>query len=66
MLQSTGQEPNKNASAMESHIFKKAKSKDEYLGLLAKLYLHLKEMSKSKYLPKSLLALTHIYCDAVA
>lgn len=48
MLQSTGQDPNKNASVMENHIFKKSKSKDEYLGMLAKLYLHLKDMPKSK------------------
>lgn len=50
MLQSTGQDPNKNASVMENHIFKKSKSKDEYLGLLAKLYLHLKDMPKSNFL----------------
>lgn len=45
MLQNTTQDGSKNASVMENHIFKKSKSKDEYLGLVAKLFMHFKDMS---------------------
>lgn len=48
MLQNTGQDGIKNASVMENHIFKKSKSKDEYLGLVAKLFMHFKDLSQSK------------------
>lgn len=47
ILQSTRQD-GKSASVMESHIFKKSKNKDEYLGLVAKLFMHFKDLSQSK------------------
>ncbi|XP_075153265.1 mediator complex subunit 15 isoform X2 [Haematobia irritans] len=46
MLQNTSQDGSKNASVMENHIFKKSKTKDEYLGLVAKLFMHFKDMSR--------------------
>ena len=49
MLQTTGQsqDPSKNAIAMEGHIFKKSRTKDEYLGLVAKLCVHFKDFAQS-------------------
>ncbi|XP_073826522.1 mediator complex subunit 15 [Musca autumnalis] len=46
MLQNTNQDGAKNAGVMENHIFKKSKSKDEYLGLVAKLFMHFKDISR--------------------
>lgn len=35
---------------MENHVFQKAKSKEEYLAFVARLILHIREMSKgNKY-----------------
>ncbi|XP_065357329.1 mediator of RNA polymerase II transcription subunit 15 [Calliphora vicina] len=48
MLQSTGQDGIKNAGVMENHIFKKSKNKDEYLGLVAKLFMHFKDLSQRR------------------
>lgn len=31
---------------MENHVFQKAKNKDEYLGFVARLILHVRELSK--------------------
>ncbi|XP_058794310.1 mediator of RNA polymerase II transcription subunit 15-like isoform X2 [Phymastichus coffea] len=36
----------KNASDMESHLFMKAKSKDEYLAFIAKLIIHISQSKK--------------------
>uniref|UniRef100_T1PCS5 Mediator of RNA polymerase II transcription subunit 15 n=1 Tax=Musca domestica TaxID=7370 RepID=T1PCS5_MUSDO len=47
MMQITTQE-GKNASFMENHIFSKSKSQDEYLGLVAKLFMHLKELANRR------------------
>uniref|UniRef100_A0A6P4F5D1 Mediator of RNA polymerase II transcription subunit 15 n=1 Tax=Drosophila rhopaloa TaxID=1041015 RepID=A0A6P4F5D1_DRORH len=40
------QDQSKNASVMENHIFRKSRTKDEYLGLVAKLFMHYKDMSR--------------------
>ncbi|KAH8328367.1 hypothetical protein KR067_008509, partial [Drosophila pandora] len=40
------QDQTKNASVMENHIFRKSRTKDEYLGLVAKLFMHYKDMSR--------------------
>lgn len=36
----------KNSAEMENHVFQKAKSREEYLGYVARLILHVREMSK--------------------
>lgn len=36
----------KSAIEMESHVFQKAKTKDQYLGFVARLILHVREMRK--------------------
>lgn len=36
----------RNSMEMENHVFQKAKTKEEYLGLVARLILHVREMSK--------------------
>ncbi|XP_037958604.1 mediator of RNA polymerase II transcription subunit 15-like [Teleopsis dalmanni] len=48
ILQTTGQDPTKNPSVMESHIFKKSRNKDEYLSLVAKLFIHFKELAQRR------------------
>lgn len=52
MLPQNGPEPNKNASMMENHIFRKSHTKDEYLGLVAKLFMHYKDASQRKSQPQ--------------
>lgn len=42
-------DPTKNATVMESHIFNKARSKEEYLGLVAKLFMHFRELNNRKF-----------------
>uniref|UniRef100_T1J6D6 Mediator of RNA polymerase II transcription subunit 15 n=1 Tax=Strigamia maritima TaxID=126957 RepID=T1J6D6_STRMM len=41
----SGSQTPKTSSEMENHVFEKAHSKDEYLGLVARLILHLRELS---------------------
>lgn len=36
----------KSAIEMENHVYLKAKSKDQYLGFVARLILHVREMSR--------------------
>lgn len=36
----------RNSMEMENHVFQKAKSKEEYLSFVARLILHVREMSK--------------------
>lgn len=36
----------RNSMEMENHVFQKAKSKEEYLGFVARLILHVREMSE--------------------
>ena len=38
--------PKKNTVDMEQHVFSKARSKDEYLSFVARLIIHVREMSK--------------------
>ncbi|KAG8332152.1 mediator complex subunit Med15 [Homalodisca vitripennis] len=38
----------KNSMEMENHVFQKAKSKEEYLGFVARLILHVREMNSKK------------------
>uniref|UniRef100_A0A034WK64 Mediator of RNA polymerase II transcription subunit 15 n=1 Tax=Bactrocera dorsalis TaxID=27457 RepID=A0A034WK64_BACDO len=45
-LQTT--DPTKNASVMENHIFKKSRSKEEYMGLVAKLFMHFQDLAQRK------------------
>ncbi|XP_025995566.1 mediator of RNA polymerase II transcription subunit 15 [Solenopsis invicta] len=37
----------KNSIEMENHVFQKAKSKEEYLGTVARLILYLRDSKKS-------------------
>ncbi|XP_058453733.1 mediator of RNA polymerase II transcription subunit 15 [Malaya genurostris] len=48
-IQQSGMTSSKNALEMENHVFTKARNKDEYLGYVARLILHVREMnSKNK------------------
>ncbi|XP_055642457.1 mediator of RNA polymerase II transcription subunit 15 [Toxorhynchites rutilus septentrionalis] len=48
-IQQSGMASNKNGLEMENHVFQKARNKDEYLGYVARLILHVREMnSKNK------------------
>ncbi|KAK4879653.1 hypothetical protein RN001_007799 [Aquatica leii] len=38
----------RNSMEMESHVFQKAKTKEEYLGFVARLILHVREMNAKK------------------
>uniref|UniRef100_A0A182WGV3 Mediator of RNA polymerase II transcription subunit 15 n=1 Tax=Anopheles minimus TaxID=112268 RepID=A0A182WGV3_9DIPT len=44
-IQQTGMTSSKNGIDMESHVFHKARNKDEYLGFVARLILHVREMN---------------------
>ncbi|KAH8412346.1 hypothetical protein KR009_001394 [Drosophila setifemur] len=46
LLPPNAQDQTKNAGVMENHIFRKSRTKDEYLGLVAKLFMHYKDMSR--------------------
>nr|CAI5841496.1 unnamed protein product [Callosobruchus analis] len=46
-IRSSGMNPSRNSLEMESHVFQKAKNKEEYLGFVARLILHVREMSKN-------------------
>nr|CAI5841497.1 unnamed protein product [Callosobruchus analis] len=43
-IRSSGMNPSRNSLEMESHVFQKAKNKEEYLGFVARLILHVREM----------------------
>ena len=45
-IQQSGMTSSKNGLEMENHVFQKARNKDEYLGYVARLILHVREMSK--------------------
>lgn len=49
-IQQTGMTSSKNGIEMENHVFHKARNKDEYLGFVARLILHVREMSKCHFL----------------
>ncbi|KAI5743457.1 hypothetical protein M8J77_018420 [Diaphorina citri] len=44
-IQRSGMPTAKNSVEMENHVFQKAKNKEEYLGFVARLILHVREMS---------------------
>uniref|UniRef100_A0A182MBU1 Mediator of RNA polymerase II transcription subunit 15 n=1 Tax=Anopheles culicifacies TaxID=139723 RepID=A0A182MBU1_9DIPT len=44
-IQQTGMTSSKNGIEMENHVFIKARNKDEYLGFVARLILHVREMN---------------------
>ncbi|EAL39227.3 AGAP009886-PA [Anopheles gambiae str. PEST] len=44
-IQQTGMTSSKNGIEMENHVFHKARNKDEYLGFVARLILHVREMT---------------------
>lgn len=48
MLPEHGLESSKNAPVLESHIFRKARTKDEYLKLVAKLSMYYQNMAHRK------------------
>ena len=45
-IQTSGVNSNKNSVDMENHVFSKARNKDEYLSFVARLIIHVREMSK--------------------
>ncbi|KAH0954111.1 hypothetical protein HN011_011162 [Eciton burchellii] len=45
-VQISGMPTSRNGTEMESHVFRKAKNKEEYLGFVARLILHVREMKK--------------------
>ncbi|XP_050464914.1 mediator of RNA polymerase II transcription subunit 15-like [Cataglyphis hispanica] len=47
-IQVSGMPTSKNSIEMENHVFQKAKSKEEYLGFVARLILHVREMNTKK------------------
>lgn len=46
VVRQSGMSTTKNSIDMENHVFMKAKTKEEYLGFVARLILHVREMSK--------------------
>lgn len=38
--------PKKNTVDMENHVYSKARNKDEYLSFVARLIIHVREMSE--------------------
>ncbi|XP_029164900.1 mediator of RNA polymerase II transcription subunit 15-like isoform X2 [Nylanderia fulva] len=44
----SGMPTSKNSIEMENHVYQKAKSKEEYLGFVARLILHVREMNSKK------------------
>ncbi|CAH2234715.1 jg4701 [Pararge aegeria aegeria] len=51
VIQRSGMQVARNSSDMENHVFMKAKNRDEYMNMVAKLILHVREMSQSKANP---------------
>ncbi|XP_053694402.1 mediator of RNA polymerase II transcription subunit 15 isoform X2 [Sabethes cyaneus] len=47
-IQQSGLTSSKNGLEMENHVFTKARTKDEYLGYVARLILHVREMNSKK------------------
>ena len=46
MIQKSGMNTSRNSIEMENHVFMKAKTREEYLGFVARLILHVREMRK--------------------
>ncbi|KAJ9595965.1 hypothetical protein L9F63_012858, partial [Diploptera punctata] len=47
-IQKSGMPTSKNSVEMENHVFQKAKTKEDYLGFVARLILHVREMNSKK------------------
>ncbi|KAK1133593.1 hypothetical protein K0M31_011395 [Melipona bicolor] len=47
-VQMSGMPTAKNSIEMENHVFQKAKTKEEYLGFVARLILHVRELNSKK------------------
>ncbi|XP_050308770.1 mediator of RNA polymerase II transcription subunit 15 [Anthonomus grandis grandis] len=50
-IRQSGMNTSRNSIEMENHVFQKAKNKDEYLGFVARLILHVREMNTKKGQP---------------
>ncbi|XP_043253697.1 mediator of RNA polymerase II transcription subunit 15-like isoform X1 [Colletes latitarsis] len=48
VVQSSGMPTTRNSIDMENHVFQKAKTKEEYLGFVARLILHVRELNSKK------------------
>ncbi|XP_049870982.1 mediator of RNA polymerase II transcription subunit 15 [Pectinophora gossypiella] len=48
VMQRSGMQVARNSTEMENHVFIKAKNREEYMNMVAKLILHLREMSQPK------------------
>ncbi|KAI5633003.1 hypothetical protein NE865_14301 [Phthorimaea operculella] len=46
VIQQSGMQVARNSSEMENHVFMKAKTREEYMNMVAKLILHVREMSQ--------------------
>ncbi|CAF4897287.1 unnamed protein product [Pieris macdunnoughi] len=51
VIQRSGMQVARNSSEMENHVFMKAKTREEYMNMIAKLILHVREMSQPKQNP---------------
>ncbi|XP_044266798.1 mediator of RNA polymerase II transcription subunit 15-like isoform X2 [Tribolium madens] len=47
-IRQSGMNTSRNSIEMENHVFQKAKTKEEYLGYVARLILHVREMNTKK------------------
>ncbi|GLV41804.1 Mediator complex subunit 15 [Carabus blaptoides fortunei] len=47
-IQRSGMSTSRNSVDMENHVFQKAKTREEYLGLVARLILHVREINTKK------------------
>ncbi|CAH1391583.1 unnamed protein product [Nezara viridula] len=47
-IQRSGMSTIKKGNEMENHVFQKAKTKEEYLGFVARLILHMRELNQKK------------------
>lgn len=50
MVRQSGMSTARNSIEMENQVFMKAKTKEEYLGFVARLILHVREMSKYRFI----------------
>ncbi|XP_076183362.1 mediator complex subunit 15 [Ptiloglossa arizonensis] len=48
VVQMSGMPTTRNSIDMENHVFQKAKTKEEYLGFVARLILHVRELNSKK------------------
>lgn len=44
VIQRSGVQIGRNSSEMENHVFMKAKTREDYMNMVAKLILHVREM----------------------